>query len=287
MTAPVLRVILLTVAAVRGLKLETDRIATQAQRFETTLPQENKKKATVIFIAGLEGSGHHLLLTFLDHVSTPATLSELPRQWQNGSKSRKDPDYSDIVSRWASLPKGTIEVIGLWPPISYPAWTGPHWARMHAQYPRLDWIQDAAREANVKLRVIFTHRALDDCLAANCIHRDFETCPLQVETMKWNAKILAAHLNAIPPSELQCFRYGNPDSMLKSLQDVLGVEQVPKNIVDTVYVEHPPDDLRVNETNWDGLVKQLRQTSKGLEAICERSRRLGIKQLVDSFRLAA
>jgi hypothetical protein len=287
MAAPVLHVFLLTIAAAFGLKLETDRMATQ-----TTISQENRSRATLVFIAGLEGSGHHLLLSFLDHIKTTpaegwAFLSELPSQWQQGGKSRKEPDYSEIVNRWANLPEGTIEFIGLWPPISYPAWTGSHWDRMHFQYPRLDWIQDAAHEANVNLRVIFAHRALDACLAANCLHREFETCPLQVETMKWNARHLASHLNAIPSSELQCFTYGNPDSMLKSLQDVLGVEQVPQNIVDLVYVENPPDNLRDNEEHWDDLVKSLGGAQTTLDNICTRSRRTSMKDMVESFRLAA
>lgn len=280
MTVPVLHILLVTIAAVSGLKLETDRMTTH-----TTVSQN--KSATLTFVAGLEGSGHHLLWSFMDYLHAPHD-NLLPHQWFKGDNSTKEPDYSNNVKLWANLPQGKNAILGLGPPMaSYPTLMGPHEARMHFHYPRLDWIREAAHEANVNFQVILLHRPLDDCLAADCLHRQFETCPQTVETMKANADHLAVHLSAIPSSDVQCFIFGDPDIMLNSLQDAFGSEEVPKDIVDQVYVEHPSQHLRDNVPNWDDLVTSLKGAQTSLDTICAHSQKMGMKSLFDSFRSAA
>eukprot|EP00408_Alexandrium_pacificum_P010020 CAMPEP_0171229544 /NCGR_PEP_ID=MMETSP0790-20130122/38935_1 /TAXON_ID=2925 /ORGANISM="Alexandrium catenella, Strain OF101" /LENGTH=72 /DNA_ID=CAMNT_0011695727 /DNA_START=87 /DNA_END=301 /DNA_ORIENTATION=+ len=68
---------------------------------------------------------------------------------------------------------------------------GNHEERAHSCQPRLDWLAQAARDAGVNLKVLFLYRKLEDCLAADCLHRDMEACLNQTETLISNAKIMA------------------------------------------------------------------------------------------------
>jgi len=195
---------------------------------------DTEKRPKVVFIAGLEGSGHHLLekITPSKHYNR----IEFPGTWQcNVEWQQKEKEL--FVSQLRNLSTDAIHVLPQ--QFSYPMCkAGGHEGRMTVHHPRLDWIREATSEAGVSFHVIQLHRSLDDSLASGCLHKKIENCPQQTETLVANGKFLAEHLQQFSPDERLCFRYSDAESMEKALVSAFGKQA--KELVADVYYDQPP-----------------------------------------------
>jgi len=129
------------------------------------------------------------------------------------------------------------------------------------------------------LEVILLHRDLEDCLAADCLHRHFEPCAKQVETLVRNTETLLSHLASLHLDQINCHRYGRPESMAKALQDAFG-GAVPSDLVDELWHDSPPKLMRDQVPDWSGLAGKLRESQGKLEAVCRNSTQFSLKAMI-------
>jgi len=207
-----------------------------------------KRSSSALFMAGLEGSGHHLWVDLVQalynetHERTlPIVLKQawLPRQyvdpqtgmlrdvsWQCRHKwKRTDIDlgvelFKNITSHMGDYGQAHYDEDVFWvtpEAMSYPCGAGTHEQKRDDFIPRVDWLAEAAASVDgLELHIGFMYRPLQQLLLANCIHRKLEhTCDLYAETMIINAHALLGQLrtiNAMPKSKaplVQCLPYGD------------------------------------------------------------------------------
>jgi len=211
-----------------------------------------------LFVAGLEGSGHHLWFDLIQTLYKKAESKSLPFQLR---QTWLPPRVTDLATglerevtwqcehRWEyeDIELGVKlfenitnhlghygdedydeEAIWITPEacLSYPCGHGTHKQKQNDFIPRADWLAEAAaRVDGLELHVGFLYRPLEELLVSNCIHRQMEdTCDLYVETLITNAGALLGQLRAIDamPSFqkplVQCLRYGD----LKTFPEGLG-----------------------------------------------------------------
>lgn len=250
------------------------------------LAPRNSSEINVIFLAGLEGSGHHLLEAMLKEINYRPIWFGPPRYCQNrlgqidtdhAQRWSKDIEiYEELKTEFRETRPGYVYVLN--PRLSYPMCPGPHWSRMRRQHPRLDLLQKVAAEAGVNLHVLQLHRSLDDCLASDCLHRDFESCQEQAQTLVSNAAILAAQLQDVAPHRRHCFQYGIPEVMENSVRSVFG--QQASGLVDEIFRESPPRHLRDQESGWSEWVSELEPAQQTLDAICHASAQASLQPQV-------
>lgn len=237
--------------------------------------------AQLVFFAGLEGSGHHFLEELLREESVDYASAPLPPQWNCGSTWNRQ-HYSDAVGRFRSRGSGTVHVLPQ--QMSYPmCCLSNKTGRMHTCHPRTDWLAEAAQEAGADLQVILLQRSLADSLAASCLHRHFEPCANQTETLISNAKILAGHMKSLRPEQISCHRYGELESMKTAVQEAFG-GTVPQHLVDVVWEDSTSTDSRNQVDGWDDMVSQLQESELMLEQICMRSKQLTLGEVVKRVR---
>lgn len=242
------------------------------------------KKPKLVFIAGVEGAGHHLLETIMKHFDycSIGGGTQLFSSWAENRVWKEEDIPSFTAYLQQHLKAGCINVLPA--EMSYPDGYGAgaskeerHAFRMNKGFPRMGWIRTAAQGAGADFHVMYLHRPFADCLAADCLHRKFETCPLQAETLDSNAFELVKQLESIPLQDRSCFRYGNPESMEKSLRSVFGKTAEQAGL--QVWEDHPSKDQRKSEKDWDLLVKKLEPREARLENICRASSQVAMRDL--------
>lgn len=191
----------------------------------------------VVFFAGVEGTGHHLLQAIYKQITekpevagTKLEAVAFPRvwgcgmKWQEGGKQEMTETFEQLNSSnvvWtlpqqASYPEcgvGDVEDNQL-----------KHDSRAYDYHPRLDWIEQVATATGTDLHVILLYRPLIDCLIADCQHRHFEPCQDQADTLQSNAGFLVDQIKASfkEPGNVHCFRYGDHESMHGAVNGAYG-----------------------------------------------------------------
>lgn len=228
-------------------------------------------KVKLFFYAGVEGSGHHLMKAVTaslarnqkEHPFFSLPLISLPHAWGCGKKWNHDA-IEDVVTQWKTLQPGSYI---LPQQASYPmCGVGNHSGRAHMFFPHIDWMKAAADQAGVTLHILYLYRPLADCLAADCLHRKFESCKEQTETLSNNARELLNQLKSFPKSDYKCFYYGDVDAMQNAVTETFGPEA--EEILETIYAEHPPQGLREKEKGWSKLEAKLEPTNIEMKEAC-------------------
>jgi len=227
-------------------------------------PKGDVKK--IVFFAGVEGSGHHLLQSITPHLDM-CMLGFAHRSWRCGVTWRRE-GVDIFVNQLKSLEGSCVYLLPQH--MSYPMCLGDHETRMDLFYPRLDWIHEAVQQVDgVELHVLQIYRDMDDSLAADCLHRHFEPCDKQADTLVSNGAKLAEHLRLLKPNEKSCFQYGEPEVMAKAVEDVFGAEY--KHVVEDIYREHPSQGMRDKVPRWADYVSMLHDTQELLRDECRKS----------------
>lgn len=147
-------------------------------------------KFRVVFLAGLEGAGHHYVMAAdsamfsmnpdLPRIRKDEELDVTPYYLPNvlgGDASRyaqaEDTARNEmrrLAEHAAGLPlPGSVYVLhNSW---SYPTYPGKNKVM---QYIDLQRIADMAEESGVDMRVLYLRRSAQDILVANTVHRDFQ-----------------------------------------------------------------------------------------------------------------
>lgn len=208
-----------------------------------------KRSSSALFMAGLEGSGHHLWYDLVQEMYQEADKGTLPFQlkqtwlppkitdpitglnrevtWQCEHKWKHEDIefgvelFTNITNHVGHYGKEDYDEDAIWVTpescLSYPCGKGTHEQKRNDFIPRADWLAEAAALVDgVDLHVGFLYRPLEELLLSNCVHRQLEeTCDLYVDTMLTNADALIGQLRAIdamPKSKqplVQCLRYGD------------------------------------------------------------------------------
>lgn len=187
----------------------------ESVRSLNALDTSNNSRARVVFYAGLEGAGHHLLFSVSVKISRSTGIKlgsvQFPSSWACGKRWGMD-GIQTMAQAFKKLDRSQVWTL---PPFaSYPeCQVGCHKCRRDWSMPKLQWIAEAASKAGVDLHVILLYRPVVDCLVAGCIHRDFEPCRPYNETLNSMAHILSSQLDKMDSTTIHCFRYGNLSSM--------------------------------------------------------------------------
>lgn len=208
------------------------------QRRSTALKGRETKQSrgtiSTVFVAGLEGSGHHLWFDLVEKFYQqekfgylpfdvretwfPATVTDsstgLVREvtWQCEHRWTYD-DMELGVELFENITNHlghnddnenyNEDVIWILPRacLSYPCGGGgaTHEQKRDDFAPRADWLAEAAgRVDGIELHIAFLYRPLEELLVSNCIHRQMEdSCDLYVDTLVTNAGALLGQLRAM------------------------------------------------------------------------------------------
>jgi hypothetical protein len=249
---------------------------------KSTARRSRPKRSTALFVAGLEGSGHHLWYDMVQAMYEDREHGTLPFQlrqtWLPPSVVDKATGSERIVSwqcehRWKEedLDLG-VELFGnitnhvghygdegydegaIWITpeacLSYPCGAGSHDQKRNDFIPRADWLAKAAALAGVDLHVAFLYRPFEELLLSNCIHRQIEeTCDLYADTLISNAGALLGQLRAMDAMPIkqkpfvQCLRYGELDAFPQGLGNLFNHKMEFDSILGQIW--------KPNSTDWN------------------------------------
>lgn len=242
-------------------------------------------KPRVVFVAGLEGSGHHLLETLWTELQSamPAVafrhvnvsmfniLSNSPAPGETMLAA-----LSAVRDNFDKAPAGEQAIWMLPECVSYPCGgVGDHNGRQGQLYsPNFIEYMEVAEQVGVELHVIFLFRPIEDCMTASCVHRDFEPCDELVDTVLASEKNLAAQLWQLPAEAATCFEYGDLDSMTLALEEAVGYglqarETIERNWEDKAEEEGASEGADV-EPLWSTFVQQVAPAQHELGMLCQR-----------------
>jgi len=240
----------------------------------------------LLFFAGLEGSGHHLMDSVIKRVKGEQIVKHKydgfgKSKWNCGEWHHEGKE--EVVREWKELKPG-LHILPWF--MSYPmCGAGNHDGRAHKFHPRIDWMKEAADEAGIKLHIIYLYRHVPDCLAADCIHRagnfTMENCSSQTETLFHNAAELVKQLQTISKSDYSCFRYGDMDSMRSVIQENFGAES--GNLIDVIFQQHPSKAEREREEGWSNFESQLGKTNLEMSLACSDAHSTSFSQVLKYF----
>jgi len=253
------------------------------------------KKPVVVFIAGLEGSGHTLIEGIAGRIIEGSTVMKsvlsFPKDWECGTVWDEH-GIGEMVSKMRQLQNGAVYVL---PRATYPqcGLADPknkklkldHAKRRDKYHPRLDWIKQAADHADVEFRTILLYRPLEDVLASNCLHSFSEPCQGESQTLKKNAFFLVGHLRQLDAGTIQCFKYGHVDKMQTALQQTFGQAGGYTELVKKVWTDRGDEeqkehqDIRHLVPGWQAMLKDMSMADSALRGICQSVGRVGIRGL--------
>eukprot|EP00752_Nemacystus_decipiens_P012977 g11483.t1 len=228
-------------------------------------------KFRMVFIAGLEGAGHHYIMGAdsamftanpdLPRISNDYQLSEQPYyvpSFMAGNASRyaqaEDQARGEmrrLADQAADMPEpGSLYVLhNSW---SYPTYSGKNKVM---QYIDLQRMTEVARDCGVDMRVLYLRRSAEDILVANTVHRDFQnrlsSSPSNdpperrfmdyVRILFTNIAVLQSFLSELPPGLIVCHdwdRLGDKDQASRIAEFISPnpeiAELVESSLVDTV-----------------------------------------------------
>lgn len=238
-----------------------------------------------IFVAGLEGSGHHFLEDLWERLHKTAGFKiqdvDLPVHWCCPAEWIKQDGYTDMVLTFESLEEGPVYMFPT--EYSYPCGKARHDNRRDRFFPRIDWISEAATETATDFHVIFLYRPMEDVLAADCLHRKMEgrpgpdSCNLQVETLMSNADHLLTQMDSVRkkgPHQVQCMVYGDLPQMINSMESALGIDLNLGDAMRQTWQPSQAEDDRKSLEWWPAMVDRLRDFDAELLKTCNASPRI-------------
>jgi len=221
----------------------------------STFRKSRPKRSTAVFVAGLEGSGHHLWDKLVRKLYRAQGNGTLPFQlkdtwfpqtffdsstgvertvtWQCQFRwNRDDMDlgvelFENITNHVGHVGGEDYDEDTIWATptcLSYPCGHGTYEEKRDDFIPRVDWVAEAAALAGVNLNVGLLYRPFEDLLMSNCIHRQLEeSCDQSADTLIANAGALLGQLRAIeamPDGQrplVQCLRYADMTTLPQGL----------------------------------------------------------------------
>jgi len=197
-----------------------------------SVAQPQQQKISTVFVAGLEGSGHHMWFDLVQNfyhkkhighlpfdvretwfpakVTDPFTGMEREVTWQCEHRWTHDDvvlgvELFENITNHLGHNDGpeNYDDDSIWilprACLSYPCGGGTHEQKRDDFIPRADWLAEAAGQVDgIELHIAFLYRPLEELLVSNCIHRQMEdTCDLYVDTLVANAGALLGQLRAM------------------------------------------------------------------------------------------
>lgn len=195
---------------------------------------------TLLYVAGLEGAGHHFWMTMHNGTlqSAPSAVDNAIRELMTarrmlcGAKGsaatdchKPDPNWLDeeranmkhALEEFKSMPKGVYSAgAGFW---SYPFHRdGP---RAIFEHPDVGLLAELAEEAGVDMRFLVTTRNADSMLQSDVAHRHFcagdDGMERQADYLAHNARVLKTQLQRLDP---RFFRHTSFDDLPKVADDL-------------------------------------------------------------------
>jgi len=235
----------------------------------------------VVFVAGLEGSGHHLLEA-LWRVLFDATAFHfrelgMPPQWHCGMKWDQGKGWLDMVRSFDALDARFTYLLPA--KASYPCGSGNHTSRRDDFFPHVDWVSQVAFDTGTDLRVLLLYRPIEQILAADCLHRRFEnSCALAAETIGANARRLVDQVTAMRQAHggpiVKCMVYGDLPQMISSIEKVVSNDTVRVDVgaaMRSMWQKPAPADLSRMAPLPAEVVERLTVVDKELLSICMQS----------------
>jgi len=243
----------------------------------------------VLFVAGLEGTGHH----FFDRATFEMNASRIrfAGNWNAGGMDRADASWSrEHLAENAQLledavrahPDQVIMVEAVWSS-SWPNGHGNSDARRYRRRPSIPLLLEAASLAgralgqDVNVQVLVTQRKAEETLVATCLHRtDLEPCASQSETLAINARALAEQLQQVNLPAMHCVRYNDLPSLASGLAAALVDEgrslSEAKAAVDRAWYgeeHHDPESDTASVAEW---AKAMGAPLSEIDSMCDSSR---------------
>jgi hypothetical protein len=194
---------------------------------QTTSGRADADRPSLLFVAGLEGTGHHFFdtvfrkakLSFAKYATTlKGSWSQFGMMRSGKSWSREDLDENvKYLTELAKLNPGKLLYLYFAASSSYPNGQGTHHDRLANRQPDMVLLKEACDRAGVDLKVIVNVRQDADTLVATCKHRhDLERCENQSETLRANTDVMISQVSTLVTNasargqaSVKCARYGN------------------------------------------------------------------------------
>mmetsp|Transcript_21365 Transcript_21365/g.61822 ORF Transcript_21365/g.61822 Transcript_21365/m.61822 type:complete len:291 (+) Transcript_21365:39-911(+) len=204
----------------------------------------DQDEVNLVFFAGLEGTGHHLMGKIL-HARTrshskcavPLSLGSNTLFFSEGNITtvHELADLFDTEMGKYAAAGFRLAAISSWPRhsmMSYPDQS------MHSASPNLVVMADVARQANVTLRVIVLERDADMMLRDGCIRKKYApTCEADVERLVHHGRILLNDLQASEGINTFCVPYDEFNEAATSLAHFLVADEI-EDIVQATFKPH-------------------------------------------------
>lgn len=177
-----------------------------------------------IFIAGLEGSGHHMIFAMATACQRAAPgLCENSSKLNNFFWSKTDAIFSiglglqsstiakarkhyvHLIRSLDEAGNNTLYFLNALPTMmSYPRLMGPDRSLQHPDVVVLAWL---CEEAGVDLRVLVLTRSASQVLKSTTVNRNYGTHDHQAMVLADNAAVLASQLRLVDRRFVRCVRY--------------------------------------------------------------------------------
>lgn len=203
--------------------------------------------ARVLFIAGLEGAGHHLIEAITK--KTGIAAMHIPHGCHI---KRTTQEFKNIFSK---LKPG----LHLLPQqYSFPC---------AGDFPNLPGMIEAANQTGVSMHVIFLHRKASDCLKANCITRKFGTCDAKSSDLREFVGYMEDSAKLLDNDQKSCFKFGDMQSMKEALEPFFG-KKIHDIIEQTFHVGGNHASAEIPEFANEGISTKLLETDAKMNSIC-------------------
>lgn len=234
-------------------------------------------KPQVIILAGLEGAGHDIIqAAWREFFPTGLNVTIVPLmdKWLCNA-NWTSADIDNLVTRMKRIETGKLSTL---PQLESHRKCALDKKNDHENQPRLDMIVDAARRANVGLRVLMLHRSLEGCLAASCLHNP-KNCTEQVKKLNANAKYLTAQLKTVNPSRLSCFEYGDMMNIRNEVEAAFNSSRRGAKILDDLSDEAATYFTKQEDSNWHEYTKSLLYADRAIQGVCKAVRKFHLTDL--------
>jgi len=256
-----------------------------------TAGRADADRPSLLFVAGLEGTGHHFFDTVfkrlkMANLSFISDVGLLKGSWNQFGMmrsgrpwSREDLDKNvEFLVQLANEEPGKLIYLYYAATSSYPNGQGTHHDRLHNRQPDMVLLKEACDRASVDLKVIVMQRPDADTLFATCKHRnDLESCADQFETLRENTDVmvsqiarLAADVSGRGQASVKCAQYGNlvelGEALASMVDDSTAQDLSKKAITDAWQGSEYHHDVQ----SEDPSIVQLAQEMHGhrLEELC-------------------
>lgn len=243
-----------------------------------------------LFVAGLEGSGHHFLEALWAKLQGAEGFNvqdvAIPARWGCPGEWIREAGYLDMVATFDGLQAGGLYMFPS--QYSYPCGKASHEDRRDRFYPHINWISEAASETSTDFRVIFLYRPMEEVLAADCLHRKMEaSCTLQAETLVNNADHLTAQIDAVRKKGhhgVQCMLYGDMPQTIGSVENALGTDFELGDAIRDLWRPSEAEALASKYDWWPKVVGTMRKANEKLAAACNAAPRISSSNFLEAFR---